>query len=330
VESAAIAECGTNTYTGIHGLQSIGINTKFNLDPIFEIGQIDLYELKEQIPDIEVTMEKCLDGYPLIYHLMTKNVTSSSLAGRSNARGTIGMSIYTDTANSASGVAVAQCVMSGMFTSALNYNMQVNGPFTESVTAVGNNKTWLQSFTAPTFDNTDSPLALSGSGGVAIRQNFIMGEASGDISKFPTEIEGITSSGTNPYDTVNQDFSAHMQSVKVSANLGRNPLYELGKKGPYFRFVQFPVEVRTDIELLTQSGDKVEALEANAANVSNQKIYLVVQEGTKIDLGSKNKLSGVTYGGANAGQQGGNATDTYSYLNYSFLTVLHPQDPAHL
>ena len=46
-----------------HGLQSIGITTNFNLEQIFELGQLSLYENYEEVPDIEVTFEKVLDGY---------------------------------------------------------------------------------------------------------------------------------------------------------------------------------------------------------------------------------------------------------------------------
>ena len=52
----------------VHGVQSVGITTNFNLEQAFELGQIEIYENIEGTPDIEVTLEKVLDGYPLIYH----------------------------------------------------------------------------------------------------------------------------------------------------------------------------------------------------------------------------------------------------------------------
>ena len=54
-------------YKVAHGVQSVGITTNFNLEQAFELGQIQIYENIEGTPDIEVTMEKVLDGYPLIY-----------------------------------------------------------------------------------------------------------------------------------------------------------------------------------------------------------------------------------------------------------------------
>lgn len=40
----------------------------------------------------------------------------------------------------------------------------------------------------------------------------------------------------------------HTQKVNVSANIGKEPLYEVGNKPPYFGTVDFPAEVITDFE----------------------------------------------------------------------------------
>lgn len=330
VEQAGFSKCGLNTYTSIHGLQSIGVNTKFNLESIFEIGQLQVYQLLENIPDIEVTLEKCLDGYPPLACLATNGATSATLGGRSNVRCTLGLSIYTDTQDSASGTPLAQCTISGLFYSSYNLNLQVQGPFQESITLVGNNKVWNNTFTATAFNNNDNPLAIAGSGGVNHRQDFILGEQTGVVSRLPADIPGVSSSGYVPYDSVLQTYGCHLQSIKVSTNLGREQLFELGKRGPYHRYVTFPVEVKTDIEVISTQGDNVSALEENTANLTDRYIYLVCREGTKVDLGTKNKLESVTMGGANAGQNGGNQTLTYSYKNFNDLTLTHQADPSGL
>jgi len=41
-----------------HGVQSVGITTTFNLEQVFELGQLELYENIEGIPDIELTAQK--------------------------------------------------------------------------------------------------------------------------------------------------------------------------------------------------------------------------------------------------------------------------------
>jgi hypothetical protein len=296
---------------------------------VFEIGQLELYELSETLPDVEVTLEKVLDGYPLIYHLCTNGALSASLSGRSNVRSTIGLSIFGDTQDSASGTPIAQCTVSGVYPSSLNYNFQVQGPFTESVTLVGNNKVWNNVFTAPAFNNNDSPLAITGSGGVQQRQDLLFGQVS-TACRLPPDIPGVSASGYVPYNTTTQEFGAHLSSIRVSTNLGREQLFELGRRGPYHRFIQFPTEVRCDIEVTATAGDSVTALEESEANLTDRTIYIATKEGTKLNLGSKNKLSSVTYGGADAGTNGGNATATYSFTNYNSLVVTHPQDPSGL
>ena len=52
----------------IQGLQTVGINTNFNLEPIYQMGQLELYDNFEEVPDVEVSLNKVFDGFPLIYH----------------------------------------------------------------------------------------------------------------------------------------------------------------------------------------------------------------------------------------------------------------------
>lgn len=323
------SKLGLNTFTPAHGVQSVGINTNFNLEQVFELGQISIYENIEQIPDVEVTVEKVMDGYPPVYLLATNGASSASLAGRSTIRTTMALSIYSDAQDSSSGTPLSQAVCSGLYVSQINYSFPVEGNCTESVTFVGNNKIWLTgvygpSYTfTPTFNNLDEPLAIAGSGGVNRREDVLMGSAA---SLWPTEIPGISTSGTN--DLVLGVFNAHIQNVRVSTNLGREELFELGSRGPYYRFATFPTEVRTEIELTSTLGDRISADETSSANLANQTIKIKLREGLVLDLGSRNKLSAVAYAGGNAGQNGGNVTDQYTYVNFNDMTVQHPNDPS--
>lgn len=323
IYSAALSKLGEQSYTAIHGLQSLGVSTRFNLEQVFEVGQISLYANIENIPDVEVTTQKVLDGYPLVYHLATKGSTSPTLAGRSNVRCSMGVAIYGDTQDSASGTPVAQVEMSGLYVSAIAYTFPTNGNAVEDLTLVGNNKTWLTSWTAPTFNNLDAPAAASG---VTRRQHVMMGSGN---SYFPTDIPGIDASGWNQWDGATGSYKAHIQQVRASTNLGREALYELGRKGAYYRYAQFPAQVQVDIDVTSGAGDSVEALE-DADNIVDQKIVILTTEGTKVDLGTKNKQSSVTMTGGNAGQQGGNQTLTYSYINFNDFIVTDPADPSGL
>lgn len=340
VQAAGISRLGSVAYTQVHGLQSLGITTTFNLEQVFEIGQIAIYENIENIPDIEVTMEKVIDGYPLIYHLATRGYTANTLTGRSNQRCSVALSIFGDTQDSASGTPVSQVTMSGMYASAVSYTFPTDGNCTESVTLVGNNKVWKSGsfdFTGTLFDNNDQPLALalSGSGGVQRREdvifdtNVVTRDANGavaasDATILPPDVKGISSSGTN--DKVTDVFNAHISRISVSTDFGRENINELGRRGPYFRFVNFPIDVTTEIEQITSSGDFVDALEAAASNLNHRSIRIKLREGLFINLGIKNKLSSVTYGGADTG--GGQASVTYTYINQNDFVVTHPQDPV--
>lgn len=327
-QALGIAPFANETYTAVQGLQSVGINTKFNLEQVFEIGQLSIYENVENLPDLEVTTEKVLDGYPLVYHLATQGAADSTLVGRSNQRANMSLAVFDDTAQLASGTPLTQCFMSGVYVSQVEYSVQVDGNATESCSFVGNNKAWKTA--AFTFDGFTSGNGVTSTGpasasGVNRRQHLLMSSC-----LFPKSIPGIDASGLNA--EVSGSFSASIQSIRVSANLGRDQLLELGHKSPFFRYVNFPVEVTTTIEALSKQGDMVEGTEAgsqpNGDNTVEETMRFKMQEGTAIDLGSKNRLSSVNYGGANAGSRGGNATMTFTYTTFNDFDVRHPADPG--
>lgn len=327
-----VVASGTNDPSGFvtaHGVQSVGVTTTFNLEQVFELGQLELYENIEGVPDIEVTMQKVLDGYPLLYHLATPNATSASLSGRSTEQVGLGLNIYPDTNEAATGVPLQTVFMSGMFVSALTYTLNVEGPSTEDVTLVGNNKEWTASgtfFVPSGLDGDDAPI---GAGGVQFREDVIMGSgAAGSVSLWPTEIPGIAAGGFNI--EAGGSFPAHIQTVTISTDLGREELFELGRRDTYFRFVSFPVEVTCAIDVTTSEGDLVDALAdpPGGTNLVDQTIDVVMRESTRLNLGTKNKLASITYGGGDAG--GGNVVTTFNYSNFNSLEVTHSQDPAGL
>ena len=328
VEAVGFAQDGTTSYTEVHGLQSAGLTTNFNLEQVFELGQISVYEDIEGIPDVEITLEKVLDGYPLLYHLATRGASAGTLVGRSNQKCIVAMNVYPDTYNSASGTPLCEFVASGLYLSSVNYTFPVDGNCTESVTLVGNNfevKTSSFVFT-PTYDNSDQPQAITGSGGVQRRENIVF-DGSNDatqITILPQDIYGITTSGTNEKDANNQ-YGAHIQSITISADLGRDPINELGRKAPYHRYVTFPVEVTCDIEVMMTDRAFINVAE-ESDNLTARTIRVVAEDGTNISLGDSNKLTSVSYGGGDAG--GDNATVTYSYRTFNTLDITHPADPG--
>lgn len=341
VQKVGVAPLGSTTYTSIRGLQSCGANTTFNLEQVFEMGQLAIYENVEGIPNIELTMQKVLDGYAPIFTLVTQSATAATLIARANANPcAVVLGIYSDQLNSASGNAVAAVTMSGMYVSSVAYNINVDGNATEDVTLVGNNKVW--SGTNPTINDTtgstggtltngnDQPMAITGSGGVQRREDLRLGYMQ---SQLPTEIPGVGMSG---FVMANADgsFPIHLRKISLSANMQRDDIFELGRKGNYYRSVKLPIEVTAEIGIIAVSGDMINALEEGSFseggscgryNLTNQLILIRMCEGLIVDLGNTNKLQSVGYNGG--GADGSNLEITYSYRNFNTFAVYHPQDP---
>jgi len=367
---------GTGKVMIMHGLQSIGVSTNFNLEQIFELGQLSLYENYEEIPEIEVSFEKILDGYTLVYHAGTATAANATLTGRAAPRSDIRMVIGYDTSDEIqaggtnSGVAELYC--SGTYISSVSYNLSTDGNFTESTTFVGNDKQWLtgsdtgglltdangvidSAFTTSVFGN-DAPVGQANS--VLRRQNVVTGSTGKQLggtvyfrTVVPAFIEGGTPGATGVEGGAYTGLSSnvtyiydatgpYLQSASVSVDLGRENISQLGKKAPYYRYVSFPVDVTCDIEVVAVGGDNIDAYEEGypsagtgknvgvpvGKNLANHSIQFVLDDSTVLQLGNKNKLTSVSYGGGDAG--GGNATISYSFTNSNDFVVLHSGDPA--
>jgi hypothetical protein len=334
---------GTGTVASgdmVHGAQSVGVTTNFNLEQAFELGQLEIYENIEGLPDVEVTLEKVLDGYPLIYHLATTGaVDPNSLVSRSKAQCDLRLGIYSEDKDfiaDQGAAAPIEMYCSGMYVSSVSYTLPTDGNATESVTLVGNNKEWLLDGTGKiggedvvAFSGNNSPIALlGGSGGIQRREDIMI-----DKCVLPLSIQGVSNvAGTgNGWDNVLQTPRVHVQSVTISTDFSREDINELGRKTPYYRPAGFPVEVTCEIEAISASGDLVTALEngdpqyiggvSAGNNTAEEYIYFETRCGYGWDLGSKNRLSSVSYGGGDAG--GGNVSCTYSYSNFNRLEVQH-------
>ena len=353
-QAVAIAPCftahdDTNTQV-VHGVQSVGITTSFNLEQAFELGQIQIYENIEGTPDVEVTLEKVIDGYPLIYHLASPEATVNSLVGRSTQRCCVALGVYPEEKDSVNEPAPVEVYMSGMYLSSISYTFPTDGNCTESVTLVGNNKEWntsnpklMTQATAdeiPTNGSTgageDEPKAYTDSlGGIQRREDVLIAS-----SILPQSIYGTDQNDSvgNAWDSGLEAPKVHVQNLTISTDLGREDINELGRKTPYYRSPNFPTEVTAEFEVIAISGDFVSAYEngnpdfdstpEEGNNTGEETIKVVLRDGSTFDLGTKNRLSSVTYGGGDAG--GGNATITYSYSTFNDLSVSHPEDPAGL
>ena len=279
--------------TTVQGAQSVGVTTNFNLEQAFQLGQLALYDNIVVDPEVEVTISKVLDGESTIWNLATGG---GSLVANANDQATIVIGVGNDTDESLSSIAAVQCT--GMYISSVTYTFPVDGNLTEDVTFVGNHKAISGSVSAPaTSGNT-----------VLRRQHVLLG-----ASTLPSEVSG-----------------KNLSSITISADLGRESMYKLGQYAPFHRFVNFPLEVTTEFEVMATTIDNVAcditSVACTGGNLpSEQSIVIELCDGSTsgtvytFDMGTKNVLQSVNYTGGDTG--GGNVTITYSYSTYNELTI---------
>jgi hypothetical protein len=125
------------------GLQSIGMSTTFNLEQVFQLGQVELYEYSERQPDIELTLSKAIDGTKPLFFMVTDPGQANDIVARTNSyRVDIALQIYPDSQFRATGKPQSIVTASGMYASNFSYTFPVDGFVTEDVTLVGNDKIW--------------------------------------------------------------------------------------------------------------------------------------------------------------------------------------------
>lgn len=339
IESFNLGKYCSASGIAVKGLQSVSTTTNFNLEQVFELGQLDIYANMENLPTIEISATKVFDGYPGLYILATTESTSAGLLQRSNTRCDAIFSIFSDQQISASGIPLVQAYTSGLYVNTINFNLPVNGNLTETLTLTGNDKVWITSsgttyqghtgyYLNGYFDDKDSPAA---SGGIRRRQNVVMGNAAAGGSVWPRILPGITTVTGSGYNIQTAGvFGAHIQDVTVSCNLGRTDLYELGRRRPYYRYANFPVAVDCTINITAGGTNPSDNVNANADidNLTDEPIVIAIDEGTVIDLGTKNKCLSINFTGGDTG--GGVRTISYQFQNFNHLTVTSPSDPAAL
>jgi len=312
----------------VRGLQSVGMSSTFNLEQVFEMGQIEIYENIEDVADIEVTLEKVIDGRALIYQLASAGTCTQNITAAAKNRSDVYLAIFSDAIDSVGQTTGATpdnpklnvCYNSGMYVSSVSYNYSIDGSATESVTLVGNDRFWnAQTIegTAVTanslfdmaavkdiIDNEDAPLS-----GVVRRVDV---DVLGSI--LPAEVKSQQDSSN-----AGSNAGVHLQSISVSTDFSQENILELGRFGPYTRYATFPVEVTSEFEVIATSGDLISVSGSTTNLGAGQQITIKDNAGTVINLGNNNKLSSVSYSGGDTG--GGNATITYSYNTFNSLLV---------
>lgn len=125
------------------GVQSAGLTTTFNLEEVFQLGQVEVYEQSERQPDVEMTLSKALDGSkPLFFMVTDPNQGNDIVARTADYRVDVALQIYSDTKFRATGAPLSIMTGSGMYLSSVSYSYPVDGFVGEDITLIGNDKVW--------------------------------------------------------------------------------------------------------------------------------------------------------------------------------------------
>ena len=288
----------------VRGAQSVGVNTNFNLEQVFQLGRIAVYDNLAVDPEVEVTINKALDGHKLIWSLARGNL-NAALVESANDQSDIELGVGADNQEVIGVLANTSAItMTGCFVNSLNYTFPVEGNLTEEVTFVGSHKSAAGAVTAP--DDAPFPVIV---GHVLRRQNVMMGS-----STLPAAVDG-----------------KRLSSVSVSTSFNREKMFTLGQFSPYHRFVNFPIEVTVTFDVI--AGDigndaslLFDTINTECTGRTYGKEHIIIQlcksDGATaytFDLGSGCSLQSVNYSGGDTG--GGNVTETYTYISYNDLTV---------
>jgi hypothetical protein len=303
----------SGTYNYMRGVQSVGLNSSFDFENLFELGQLEIYDAVLNVPEIEITIEKVLDGYKTVYGLLS---SGQPLSQASKHRAAVKFALYPDTQNASSSGYVRLVECTGMYISNVTYTIPVDGNITESVTLVGNHKQWYTS-----GSGFGVPVSISNGSGLPDDHpaNKIGSEAAAS---------GIFRRQHVVYNGPGKDKA---QNVTLTLNLAREDVFEFGKRIPYAKIATYPIEATVEIESLAVSGnyDDVSFTEETSLLPDKDKgIEVIISSphnsaGTgnfMINTGSGNFLTSITHTGGDA--TGGNATVTRSYTSYNVWNVL--------
>jgi hypothetical protein len=340
------------------GIQSVGFSTSVAFEPMFQLGQTEVYgRMESQSPQVECTISKAIDGSQMLYttlnggHAAANNKAPAELASNEVQ---IALGVYAESVPYASGNTQAAVHCSGMYVSNLQIQLPLDGVATEELTLVGDTRRWLDS---------TNPIAAQIGNDATERGVIGSGSAPSAYQRWTLDTAGSTLPlGVKDYP---------LQSVNVTMSIGREVIQELGTRGKYCRYATFPFEVTSEFEVIAgrhRSGaDGVsgndQAIVVSGYDFRNfagyacasADVYSTTSDGTPdplgaagvdggqidggfrdqqikvklcgatssdyliIDLGTKNRVTSVNYAGGDTG--GGNVTLTYSFQNYNYLQL---------
>lgn len=269
----------------VRGGQSVGMNTTFDLEPVFQLGQLKQIDTVTLSPQVEITVSRVLENGSTILSGTFEEIFEP-------ATNTICVSVGDDTSplltSASSSIFCEKAGVTGV-----TYNFPVDGVFTEEVTYLAYSKTAGGcSVTAAEIQDLTGQI-------VATRQYYQSGAPS-----------IVTSAG-------------NLTNLTISTSPGRELMYKLGQYQAFHSYVNTPAEVTVEFEVTATSTDNIGWVEAAACQGPSGPAF--ASQDINIDIcGStfsmeKCKLSNITYGGGDTG--GGNATINFTYTTFNSLTI---------
>lgn len=292
----------------LKGVQSIGISTSMNSEPIFSLGKLKRASMITSKPEVTVNINRIIDSGPSIYTNTMGNTPQNTmedvlLETTANKRGGIRLNIAPDNRAATIGDSIQTLEIKPIYLSSITYNFPIDGDCTEEATLVGNTK----KFDTISINRSDP-----------VYFDFL------DID--PPRRNNVYY--TTPSVTVGDH--KHIQNIRVTLDLGtRKPLYRMGDKVPLTRFIEFPVEVKTEIEVIMPNNDSIGLSDGVGCtyvnSVFDEFISVGLCNGLTINLGNNNRLIDIDVQGGNAGED--NVVTTYTYVNHNFFTFSPPTSP---
>jgi hypothetical protein len=220
----------TGSFRAPQGIQSVGFNTSVAFEPIFQLGQTELYGRTEsQSPEVEATISKAFDGtQPLYTTIMGGNtaVNTKQPTELTLNHCELDMGIYSENVPFASGTPESAIYCSGMYLTNVSMTFPIDGMATEEITLVGDTKKHLATSKIGAYENV----------------NAGTGTAPAPYQRWSMDVDNSTlPSGVDKY---------AIQSVSISMGMGREALQEIGTRGKYCRYPTYPFEVTTDFEVI--------------------------------------------------------------------------------
>lgn len=343
IQQVGIKSCinSSQNFVAISGIQSVGMNTSFNNSQTYSFGEVEIFHNAEDNTEVSISLKKILDGNSLLYSFATQDSETPLLLDKINQQCILGLSIFDDTSTSAINTPIDIMQSSGLYLTSAKYNFSTEGNFEEDITLVGTNKLWKKDTRVVNPDNVLTQNSMDFRGqftgndspriNVQRRADLILNGEYPDTTTLPIGIYGIDEDGNPIEDQI------HITNISVSLNINRENIQQFGNRQPFFKLSTLPIEIITEITInainsenmsFTEEGIlKTDTTPCSMGNNNTDELILIATcDGTRIFLGSKNRLQAVSYNGGDV--SGSPVKITYTYKTFNEAIIIHENDTA--